>query len=55
MEITQGNENSITIVADENLHDYIQTDIDNGSLKITSNKNIRSAKEKKIKVVFKTF
>lgn len=53
VEISQGNENSITIVADENLHDYIETDIDNGSLKITSRKNIRSAKEKKVKIIFK--
>ncbi|GGD16037.1 head GIN domain-containing protein [Flavobacterium orientale] len=53
VEIYQGNENAITIEADENLHEYIKTSVENGKLKITTTKNIKRAEEKKVKVTFK--
>ncbi len=53
VEILQGPENAITVEADDNLHQYIQTTIENESLKITTTKNIKRAAEKKIRVTFK--
>ncbi|MFY0603424.1 MAG: DUF2807 domain-containing protein [Flavobacteriaceae bacterium] len=46
--ISQGNKNSITVEADENLHDIIMTEVENGKLKIYSEKNIWRAKATKI-------
>lgn len=46
--ITQSNEHRISVEADENLQDLITTTIENGTLKITSEKNIGSASSKKI-------
>ena len=51
--LTQGNENKIVVEADENLHQYIETDIENGKLHITTSENIGSSKAKKIYVTFK--
>jgi hypothetical protein len=51
--ISQGNENSIVIEADENLHDIIMTDTNNGVLNIYSEKNIWKAKAKKVYVTVK--
>ncbi|QNM86954.1 DUF2807 domain-containing protein [Polaribacter pectinis] len=48
--ITQGSKNKITIEADENLHDIIRTDIEDGVLKIYSEKNIWKAKARKVYV-----
>ncbi|TXD48759.1 head GIN domain-containing protein [Polaribacter sp. IC073] len=48
--ISQGNENTITIEADENLHDLIITEVSNGVLNIYSDKNIGRAKAKKVYV-----
>lgn len=46
--IRQGEKNSLTVEADENLHDIIVTEIENGRLRIYSEKNIWRAKAKKI-------
>jgi hypothetical protein len=41
------------VEADENLLDYIKTEVVDGKLKIYSDKNIRSAKEKKVYIEYK--
>jgi hypothetical protein len=46
--IRQGNANSITVEADENLHDIIITEVQNDILKIYSDKNIWKAKARKV-------
>ena len=46
--IRQGNANSITVEADENLHDIIITEVQNDVLKIYSNKNIWKSKARKV-------
>jgi hypothetical protein len=46
--ITQSNEVSISVEADENLHELIMTEVENGVLKIYVNENIRRAASKKI-------
>ncbi len=46
--ITQGDRTSLTVEADENLHDIIITEVDNGLLKIYSEKNIWRAKARKV-------
>jgi hypothetical protein len=51
--INQGNKNSIIVEADENLHDIIITEVNNGVLKIYSDKNIWKAKAKKVYVTVK--
>ena len=51
--ITQSDNIAVTVEADENLHDWIKTEVVNGELKIYSDKNIRSAKEKKVYVHYK--
>ena len=48
--ISQGSKNKITVEADENLHDIIMTEINNGVLKIYSKKNIWRAKARKVYV-----
>ena len=49
--LTQGNENKITVEADENLLEHIQTYVKNGKLHITS-ENIGSSTEKNVYVTF---
>jgi hypothetical protein len=51
--ITQGDKESVTVEADENLQDYIKTEVIDGKLKIYSDKNIRHAKEKKVYIEYK--
>ena len=51
--ITQSDENSITIQADENLHELITTEIKNGVLVISTTENIKKASSKKVMVNFK--
>ncbi|WP_242203593.1 head GIN domain-containing protein [Aestuariivivens insulae] len=51
--LTQGDSKSIIVEADENLHDLILTDIEDGVLKIHTKQNIGKCKSKKIKVSFK--
>lgn len=46
--LTIGNSTSLEIEADENLHDVIITEVEDGVLKIFSERNIRSAKSRKI-------
>lgn len=51
--LTQGNENKIVVEADENLHQYIETNIENGKLHVTTSDNIGWSKAKKVYVTFK--
>ncbi|MCT4628282.1 head GIN domain-containing protein [Winogradskyella sp.] len=46
--ITQGNVVTLSVEADENLHDIIMTDVDNGVLTIYTTENIRKAASRKI-------
>jgi hypothetical protein len=46
--ITQSDDLSLVVKADENLHKLIRTEVKNGVLKISSKRNIRRAKSKKI-------
>jgi len=46
--ITKNSKVSLVVEADENLHDLIKTEVKNGTLIITSEKNIWRAKSKKI-------
>jgi hypothetical protein len=48
--ITQGSPARVVVVADENLHEIIQTEENGGVLKIYADENIRWAKEKKVLV-----
>ncbi|WP_203296504.1 head GIN domain-containing protein [Luteirhabdus pelagi] len=50
--VKQGDAVSITVEADENLHDLIETEVINGTLKIGTTENIGRAKAKKIYVTF---
>lgn len=51
--LTQGNENKIVVEADENLLQYITTDIESGKLHVTTSSNIGRSKAKKVYVTFK--
>lgn len=51
--LTQGNENKIVVEADENLQQYIETDVENGKLHVTTSENIGRSKAKKVYVTFK--
>ncbi|QOD61887.1 DUF2807 domain-containing protein [Polaribacter haliotis] len=51
--ITQGNTNEVTIEADENLHEIIITEVNDGVLRIYSEKNIWKAKARKVHVAVK--
>ena len=51
--LTQSDNESIIVEADENLQDLILTEVENGVLKIHTKQNIGSATSKKIKVSFK--
>ena len=51
--LTQGTSNKITVEADENLQDLIITEVENGVLKIYSEKNIWKAKARKVYVTVK--
>ena len=52
--LTKGNENKITVEADENLLDNIETEVRNGKLYITTNENIGRSKSKKIYVTYES-
>lgn len=52
--LTIGFSTSLEIEADENLHEIITTEVEDGVLKISADKNIRSAKSKKIYVTAKS-
>lgn len=51
--LAQGNENKIVVETDENLLQYISTDINNGKLHVTTSSNIGRSKAKKVYVTFK--
>lgn len=51
--ITQGDKNKIVVEADENLHDIIITEVEDGVLKVYSEKNIWRAKARKVHVTIK--
>ncbi len=51
--LTQGDQNNIVVEADENLHQYIKTDIEDGVLKVYSDANIRDAERKRVYVTMK--
>jgi hypothetical protein len=52
--LKQGNDESITVEADENLHDYIITEVENGILRVRTDRvNIRSAERKRVYVTMK--
>lgn len=51
--LSQGTKNKVTIEADENLHDIIITEVNDGVLKIYSEKNIWQAKARKVYVTVK--
>ena len=48
--ITQGSPAKVVVIADNNLHEVIETKVESGILKIFVNENIRWAKEKKVMV-----
>jgi Putative auto-transporter adhesin, head GIN domain len=51
--LTQGEIVSLIVEADENLHDIIITEVENGVLKITTDENISFSKSKKVMLTFK--
>lgn len=51
--ITQGDQEDLLLIADENLHDIIFTEVENGVLKISSKENIRKATSLKIELNYK--
>jgi hypothetical protein len=51
--LTQGDNVSLLVEADENLHDVIITEVENGVLKITTDENIAYSKSKKVMLTFK--
>jgi hypothetical protein len=51
--LTQGEKLSLMVEADENLHDYIITEVKNGTLNIYTDANIRDAEAKKVYVTLK--
>lgn len=48
--ITHGSPTSVKVVADNNLHEVIETDVDGDVLKVYVSANIREAREKKVMV-----
>jgi hypothetical protein len=51
--LKQGSEMSIVVEADENLHEYIITEIKDGVLNVYTDANIRSAERKRVYVTMK--
>ena len=48
--LSQGNNESVAVEADENLHEYIMTEVRNGVLNVYSEANIRDAERKRVYV-----
>ena len=48
--ITQGSPSKVVVIADSNLHESIETEVNGDILTVTVNENIRWAKEKKVMV-----
>ena len=51
--VTQGSKNKVTVEADENLQDIIITEVEDGILKVYSEKSIWKAKARKVHVTIK--
>ena len=51
--LKQGNKEAITVQADENLHEYILTEVQDGILRVYTEVNIRNAEEKRVYVTMK--
>lgn len=51
--LTQGDKVNLLVEADENLHDIIITEVENGVLRITTDENIAFSKSKKVMLTFK--
>jgi hypothetical protein len=51
--LKQGDKESITVEADENLHEYILTEVRDGVLNVYTEANIREAKRKRVYVTIK--
>jgi len=51
--LKQGNNITVTVEADENLHEYILTEVRNGVLNVYSEYNIRDAEKKRVYVTMK--
>lgn len=51
--LKQGNNETVTVEADENLHEYILTEVRGGVLNVYSEYNIRSADKKRVYVTMK--
>src|SRR5450759_4758949 len=51
--LKQGNNESVSVEADENLHEYILTEVRNGVLNVYSEYNIRDAEKKRVYVTIK--
>jgi len=52
--LTEGDTQKIVVEADENLHEFIETDIEDGKLHIKATKNIRRASARKVYVTYTT-
>ena len=48
--VTQGSPEKVVVIADNNLHEVIETKVEGGVLKVYVNENVRWAKEKKVMV-----
>jgi hypothetical protein len=51
--LTQGNNEKISVEADENLHEYILTEVRGGVLNVYTDANIRDAERKRVHVTMK--
>jgi hypothetical protein len=51
--LKQGDDQNVTVEADENLHEYILTEVREGVLHVYSEVNIRNAEKKRVYVVMK--
>lgn len=51
--LKQGDKEAITVEADENLHEYILTEIEGGVLRVYTEVNIRDSEDKKVYVTMK--
>ncbi|MEZ4779082.1 MAG: head GIN domain-containing protein [Flavobacteriaceae bacterium] len=50
--LTEGSENKVVVEADENLLEYIETYVENGTLKVTTKKSIGRSKSQKVHVTY---
>lgn len=50
--LTEGSENKVVVEADENLMEYIETYVENGTLKVTTKKSIGRSKSQKVHVTY---